>query len=123
MTWLIAGLGNPGPRYAGNRHNIGFMMIDALAAAYGRPPWRSKFLSDMMEAEIGGESVLFMKPQTFMNESGQAVGEALRYLKIPLENLLVLHDELDLPRGRMKIKTGGGDGGHNGLRSITAHCG
>lgn len=123
MTWLIAGLGNPGSRYAGNRHNIGFMAVDALAHAYGRPPWRARFSSEIMDAAIGGKRALIIKPQTYMNESGQAVGEALRYLKIPLRNLIVIHDELDLPRGRLRIKTGGGEAGHNGLKSITAHCG
>lgn len=123
MTWLVAGLGNPGPRYAHNRHNIGFTLVDALARAYGRTPWRSRFVSETMDAEIGTERALLMKPMTYMNDSGQAVGEALRYLKIPLENLIVFHDEIDLPRGKVRIKSGGGDAGHNGLKSITAHCG
>jgi PTH1 family peptidyl-tRNA hydrolase len=123
MTWLIAGLGNPGPRYANHRHNIGFRLANALAQAYGRPPWRARFLSETMDAEINGERALLLKPMTYMNDSGQAVGEALRYLKIPLENLIVIHDELDLASGKLRVKVGGGDAGHNGLKSISAHCG
>ncbi len=123
MTWLVAGLGNPGSRYANHRHNIGFMLLDGLAAAYGRPPWRARFIAETMDAEISGERVLLMKPMTYMNDSGQAIGEAMRYLKIPLEHLIVLHDEMDLAAGKLRIKAGGGDAGHNGLKSITAHCG
>ncbi|MES2906468.1 MAG: aminoacyl-tRNA hydrolase [Pseudomonadota bacterium] len=123
MTWLIAGLGNPGPRYAQNRHNIGFMIVDALGGAHGRGAWRTRFVAETMDAEFGKERVLLMKPMTYMNDSGQAVGEALRYLKIPVEKLIVIHDELDLARGKVRIKNGGGDAGHNGLKSITAHCG
>jgi PTH1 family peptidyl-tRNA hydrolase len=123
MTWLIAGLGNPGPRYANHRHNIGFMIVDSLARAYGRTPWRARFIAETMDTEINGERTLLMKPMTYMNDSGQAVGEALRYLKIPLDHLIVIHDELDLPSGKLRVKIGGSDAGHNGLKSITAHCG
>jgi PTH1 family peptidyl-tRNA hydrolase len=123
MTWLIVGLGNPGPRYANHRHNVGFILLDALARVYGRPPWRSRFIAETMDGAIGGERALLIKPMTYMNDSGQAVGEALRYLKIPLDHLVVLHDEMDLPSGKIRIKAGGGDAGHNGLKSITAHCG
>jgi PTH1 family peptidyl-tRNA hydrolase len=123
MTWLIAGLGNPGPRYANHRHNIGFMIADRLALAYGRGAWRARFVAETMDAEIDGERALLMKPMTYMNDSGQAVGEALRYLKIPLQNLIVIHDELDLTSGKLRVKVGGSDAGHNGLKSITAHCG
>lgn len=123
MTWLIAGLGNPGPRYASHRHNVGFMLADGLARVYGRGAWRARFMGETMDAEINDERALLLKPMTYMNDSGQAVGEAMRYLKIPLENLIVLHDEMDLPSGKLRVKTGGGDAGHNGLKSITAHCG
>ena len=99
------------------------MLTDAVAQAFGRSSPRSKFSSNIVEADIQGERVLLMQPQTFMNESGVAVGEAMRFMKLPLENLIVIHDELDLPRGKMRIKTGGGDNGHNGLKSISAHCG
>jgi PTH1 family peptidyl-tRNA hydrolase len=122
MTWLIAGLGNPGPRYANHRHNIGFMIADQLARAYGKTPWRAKFMAETMDAEISGERALLMKPMTYMNDSGQAVGEALRYLKIPLDKLIVIHDEMDLASGKLRVKVGGSDAGHNGLKSITAHC-
>ncbi len=120
---VVAGLGNPGASYAGNRHNIGFMAADAIARHHSFSPWRKKFKSDFAEGEIGGEKVLLLKPQTFMNLSGEAVGEALRFHKLVPENLLVLYDELDLAPGKLRVKTGGGAGGHNGIRSIDAHCG
>ena len=120
---IFVGLGNPGSQYAGNRHNIGFMAIDAIARHHGFPPFRSKFQGQASDGTIAGERVLLLKPGTFMNESGRAVGEAMRFSKTPLANVVVFHDELDLEPGRLRIKFGGGNAGHNGLRSITALCG
>lgn len=120
---LFAGLGNPGPRYAGNRHNIGFMALDAIASRHGASPWRSRFQGLAAEARIGEARVLLLKPQTYMNESGRSVAEAVRFHKISLPSIVVLHDELDLAPGKLRVKKGGGNAGHNGLRSITAHCG
>jgi PTH1 family peptidyl-tRNA hydrolase len=120
---LIAGLGNPGGRYARNRHNIGFLVVEALARAYNASPWRSRFQGEAAEATIGGQRVLLLKPQTYMNESGRSVGQAMAFYKIPLSDVMVVHDELDLPPGRLKVKAGGGNAGHNGLRSISALCG
>lgn len=119
---LFVGLGNPGAQYAGNRHNVGFMALDAIAADYGFGPWKKKFQALAADGEIAGERVLLLKPQTFMNESGRAVGEAMRFLKIALADTVVFYDEIDLAPGKLKVKTGGGNAGHNGLRSITAHC-
>ncbi|UDL94430.1 aminoacyl-tRNA hydrolase [Lichenihabitans sp. PAMC28606] len=120
---IIAGLGNPGPQYARNRHNIGFMAIDAMAAVHRIGPFRSRFQSQASEGLIASERVLLLKPTTFMNDSGRAVGEALRFYKVGLESLVVLHDELDLAPAKLRMKVGGGNAGHNGLRSITAICG
>ena len=120
---LFAGLGNPGPRYARNRHNIGFMAVDAIARVHGAAPWRQRFQSLATEAVIGGERLLLLKPQTFMNDSGRAVGEAQRFFKLELGDVAVFHDELDLPPAKLRVKRGGGNAGHNGLRSITALCG
>jgi PTH1 family peptidyl-tRNA hydrolase len=120
---LFVGLGNPGPRYAKNRHNIGFMAADAMARAHHAGPWRRRFQGETAEALIGGEKVLLLKPETFMNESGRSVAEAQRFFKIPLEDVTVFVDELDLPPAKLRVKLGGGNAGHNGLRSITAHCG
>lgn len=120
---IFAGLGNPGAQYAGNRHNIGFMAVDAIAREYRFPPSRSKFQGQASEGTIGGERVLLLKPSTYMNESGRAVGEAIRFHKTALNGLVVLHDELDLEPARLRVKVGGGNAGHNGLRSITALCG
>ncbi|ODN71501.1 aminoacyl-tRNA hydrolase [Methylobrevis pamukkalensis] len=120
---LIAGLGNPGARYAGNRHNIGFMAVDRIHDLYRFGPWRSKFQAEIAEGTIDGQKVLLMKPLTFMNESGRAVGEAARFHKIAPGQIVVIHDELDLPAAKMRVKTGGGHGGHNGLRSLDAHLG
>jgi PTH1 family peptidyl-tRNA hydrolase len=120
---LFVGLGNPGPRYAGNRHNIGFMALDAIARRHRAAPWRRKFQGESTEAVIGTERVLLLKPLTFMNESGRAVAEAQRFYKIPLEDVVVFHDELDLAPAKLRVKKGGGNAGHNGLRSITAQCG
>jgi PTH1 family peptidyl-tRNA hydrolase len=120
---LLVGLGNPGARYARQRHNIGFMALDAVARAYDFAPWRSKFSSLISEGQLGGVKVLLQKPQTFMNLSGHAVAEAARFYKVPLEQIVVCHDELDLVAGKVRIKTGGGVAGHNGLRSIAAQLG
>lgn len=120
---LVIGLGNPGSGYAANRHNIGFMAADELVRRHSFGPWRKKFQGQLSEGEMNGQKVLVLKPETFMNLSGQSVGEVLRFYKIPIEDVIVLHDELDLPPGKLRVKRGGGHGGHNGLRSIDAHCG
>lgn len=120
---IIAGLGNPGGQYAGHRHNIGFMAADEIARSHGFSPWKSKFNALIAEGDLGGEKTLLLKPQTYMNNSGQSVGEALRFYKLGVEDLIVIYDELDLAPGKVRIKTGGGAGGHNGIRSIDAHCG
>jgi peptidyl-tRNA hydrolase, PTH1 family len=121
--FIIAGLGNPGSKYAGNRHNIGFMAVDAIHRKGAFGPWSRKFKAEISEGEINGEKVLLMKPQTFMNLSGEAVGDAMRFYKLAPSNIIAIHDELDLPSGKLRIKTGGGHGGHNGLKSLDAHCG
>ncbi|WP_334176007.1 aminoacyl-tRNA hydrolase, partial [Pseudoxanthobacter sp.] len=115
--------GNPGPRYAGNRHNVGFMAVDRIYARHRFGPWRQKFQAEIAEGSIGEDRVLLMKPLTYMNESGRAVGEAARFYKSTPAEVVVFHDELDLPPGKFRAKTGGGHGGHNGLRSITAQLG
>jgi PTH1 family peptidyl-tRNA hydrolase len=120
---IIAGLGNPGAKYAGNRHNIGFMAVDEIVRRHGFSPWRKKFQAEVSEGLLGGESVLLMKPQTYMNESGRAVGEAMRFYNLGPDDIVVLYDELDLTPGKVRVKTGGGSGGHNGIKSIDAHCG
>ncbi|MCB8821600.1 aminoacyl-tRNA hydrolase [Microvirga rosea] len=120
---LFVGLGNPGSRYARNRHNIGFMAVDEIVRAHGGMPWRKRFQAETAEIVVGGERVLILKPQTYMNESGRAVAEAQRFFKIPLSDVTVFYDELDLPPAKLRVKVGGGNAGHNGLRSITAHCG
>ena len=120
---LWTGLGNPGRAYSRNRHNIGFMAIEAIARRHGLPCPRAKFHGLLTEGTIGGERVMLLAPQTFMNESGRAVGEAARFHKIALQEVAVFHDELDLAPGKLRVKVGGGDAGHNGLRSITAHLG
>ena len=120
---FFVGLGNPGPRYAGNRHNVGFMAVDAIARAYNAGAWRRRFQGDTTEALIGAERVLILKPLTYMNESGRAVAEAQRFFKIPISDVTVFYDEIDLHPAKLRVKLGGGNAGHNGLRSITAHCG
>lgn len=120
---LFVGLGNPGPKYAGNRHNIGFMALDRIAEDHGFAPWRSKFQGLLSEGRLGREKVLLLKPETFMNRSGQSVGEAMRFYKLTPEDVVVLHDELDLAPGKCRVKQGGGHAGHNGLRSIHGHIG
>jgi peptidyl-tRNA hydrolase, PTH1 family len=120
---LFVGLGNPGREHAMNRHNVGFMAIDAIAATHDFPSWRKRFSGLAAEGKLGGESVLLFKPQTFMNESGRAVGEASRFYKLDLGDVVVFHDELDLAPGKVRVKIGGGVAGHNGLKSLTAHIG
>ena len=120
---LIAGLGNPGDKYARHRHNAGFMAVDAIAEEYRIGPWRKRFHGLIAAGNVAGRKTLLLKPMTYMNESGRAVGEAMRYLKLPQDALVVIHDELDLAPGKIRVKTGGGDAGHNGLRSITATLG
>lgn len=120
---IFAGLGNPGKQYANNRHNIGFMALDAIADAHGFGPWKSKFQGLISEGRLGGDRVLLLKPETFMNRSGQAVGEAMRFYKAEPQDLTVFHDELDLAPGKLKVKLAGGHAGHNGLRSIHGHIG
>lgn len=120
---IIAGLGNPGAKYAGHRHNVGFMAADAIAVAHGFSPWRSKFQAEVADGRLGTEKVLLMKPQTFMNRSGQAVGEAMRYYKLTPDEVIVFYDELDLAPGKVRVKTGGGHAGHNGIRSLHQHIG
>lgn len=120
---LLAGLGNPGPRYADNRHNIGFMAVDEIVRRHSFSPWRSRFQALCAEGTLDGEKVLALKPQTYMNESGRAVGEALRFYKLAPENVIVLYDEIDLAPGKLRVKQGGGTGGHNGIRSLESHIG
>lgn len=117
---LLVGLGNPGAKYAGNRHNIGFMAVDALARAYKLGPWKKKFRSEVAEGSIDGVRVLAMKPQTFYNDSGHAVAEAARFYKLTANDIVVFYDEIDLAPGRFRMKKGGGAAGNNGIRSIAA---
>jgi PTH1 family peptidyl-tRNA hydrolase len=120
---LLVGLGNPGPRHAANRHNLGFLVVEALARRYGFGPARARFHGLIREGEIAGERVLALRPETFMNDSGRAVTDAMRFYKLAPEQVVVLHDEIELVPGKMRVKRGGGAGGHNGLRSIDAHIG
>jgi PTH1 family peptidyl-tRNA hydrolase len=120
---LIVGLGNPGTAYARHRHNVGFMALERIAARHGLGPWRKRYRGLVAEGLMGGKRVMLLMPQTYMNDSGQAVGEAQRYLKIPESDIYVLHDEIDLAPGKLRVKVGGGNAGHNGLRSISAHVG
>lgn len=120
---LFVGLGNPGAKYARNRHNIGFMALDRIAEEHGFAPWRTKFQGSAAEGRLGGEKVLLLKPETFMNLSGQSVGEAMRFYKMTPDDVTVFHDELDLAPGKCRVKQGGGHAGHNGLRSIHGHIG
>jgi PTH1 family peptidyl-tRNA hydrolase len=123
MPLLIAGLGNPGADYARNRHNAGFMAVDTIHASYKFAPWRSRYEGFISEGKLDGRKTYLLKPMTFMNDSGRSVGAAARYLKLPDEAVVVIHDEIDLAAGKLKAKAGGGDAGHNGLRSITATLG
>ncbi|MFI5307176.1 MAG: aminoacyl-tRNA hydrolase [Polyangiales bacterium] len=120
---LIAGLGNPGVKYAGNRHNVGFMVVERFAQAHGAPAFRSRFAGSMSKASIEGREAVVLEPATFMNLSGQSVQQALHFFKLGLDDLVVVHDELDLPFGAVRIKLGGGTAGHRGLRSIVECCG
>ncbi|MDJ0514464.1 MAG: aminoacyl-tRNA hydrolase [Methyloceanibacter sp.] len=120
---LFVGLGNPGAQYAFNRHNVGFMALDVMAAAHGFAAWRKRFQGLTCEGRLGGEQVLLLKPQTYMNESGWSAGEAARFYKIPLSDIVVFHDELDLTPGKVRVKVGGGVAGHNGLKSLSAQLG
>ena len=120
---LFVGLGNPGAEYAFNRHNVGFMAVDAIAADRGFPTWRKRFSGLFTEGRLGREQVLLLKPQTYMNESGRAAGEAMRFYKLDESDVVVFHDELDLAPGKVRVKTGGGVAGHNGLKSLSAHLG
>ena len=120
---LLVGLGNPGPQYAGNRHNIGFMAVQAIARRHDIKPWRRKFQGVAVEGVISGERVQLLLPGTYMNESGRAVQEAARFYKLEPKDVVVFHDEAELPPGKVRLKAGGGNAGHNGLRSITEHIG
>jgi PTH1 family peptidyl-tRNA hydrolase len=120
---LLAGLGNPGAQYALNRHNAGFILVDAIHAEHGFGPWRVKFQGLVSEGKLAGRKTYLLKPQTFMNDSGNSVGPALGFFKLPLSALVVVHDEIDLAAGKLKVKRGGGDAGQNGLRSVTAALG
>jgi len=120
---LLVGLGNPGPEYAHNRHNIGFMAVDEIVRRHGFAPWRARFQGLIAEGRLGSEKVLALKPLTYMNRSGAAVGEAMRFYKVSPAETVVFHDELDLAAGKLRMKQGGGHAGHNGLRSIDAHIG
>jgi PTH1 family peptidyl-tRNA hydrolase len=120
---LIAGLGNPGAEYARNRHNAGFMAVDTIHASYEFSPWRSRFQGLFSEGSLGKRKTYLLKPQTYMNLSGDSIGAAMRFFKLPIEALVVMHDELDLPAAKLKAKVGGGDAGNNGARSITAALG
>jgi len=120
---LLVGLGNPGARYAGNRHNIGFMAVQEIAKRHGIGPWRRRFQGVACEGAIGGERALLLLPGIYMNESGRTVAEAVHFYKLPLSDVTVLHDEIDLPPGKVRVKSGGGIAGHNGLRSVTEHIG
>ncbi|WP_293451506.1 aminoacyl-tRNA hydrolase [Planktotalea sp.] len=120
---IFVGLGNPGSKYAGNRHNIGFMVLDEIARDHGFTPWKSQFQGQVASGNLGSEKVLLLKPSTFMNLSGQAVGEAMRFYKLTPDDVTVFHDELDLAPSKVRVKQGGGHAGHNGLRSIHQHIG
>jgi PTH1 family peptidyl-tRNA hydrolase len=120
---LFVGIGNPGSRYAGNRHNIGFMALEAIARRHALAPWRRRFQGLATEGSLGGVRVLLLMPGTFMNESGRAVGAAAGFYKLGPDGLTVFHDEIELPLAKVRVKTGGGNAGHNGLRSISEHVG
>lgn len=121
--FLFVGLGNPGPKYAGNRHNVGFMAVDRLAARAKADAYREKFNALLAKATVAGEEAVLLKPLTYMNLSGESVQRAMTFFKVPLANVIVLHDELDVPFGQYRLKSGGGAAGHNGLRSIIQQCG
>ncbi len=120
---LFVGLGNPGSKYAHNRHNIGFMAVEEIARRHGFAPWRRRFQGETSEGTLDGERVVLLRPTTFMNESGRAVQEAANFFKLGVDDVIVFQDELELPPGKVRVKIGGGIAGHNGLRSISAHIG
>ncbi len=120
---LLVGLGNPGARYVGTRHNVGFMAVQAIAKRHGIGPWRRRFQGVACEGTLGGARVLLLLPGTYMNESGRAVAEAAHFYKLPLADIAVFHDEIELPPGKVRVKVGGGIAGHNGLRSVSEHIG
>ena len=120
---LFVGLGNPGSDYAKNRHNIGFMAVDEIVHRYSFAPFRSKFQGQLCEGKIAGQKVLILKPTTYMNESGKAVQAAMAFYKLPIQDIIVFQDEMDLVAGKIRMKTGGGHAGHNGVRSIQSHIG
>lgn len=122
-THLIAGLGNPGPKYASNRHNVGFMVVDELGRRWGAPGFREKFKGEFTKVRVGDDEVVLLKPMTYMNLSGESVQAAMRFFKVPLDKVVCVHDELDLEFGVVRMKLGGGTAGHNGLRSMVQHCG
>jgi peptidyl-tRNA hydrolase, PTH1 family len=121
--YVLVGLGNPGGQYSLNRHNIGFLAIDAIASTYNFPPFKAKFTGLITESTIGDHKVILCKPMTYMNLSGQCVGDLIRFYKIPSDHVYVIHDDLDLEPGQIKVKIGGGNGGHNGLKSLDQHIG
>lgn len=120
---ILVGLGNPGSKYEHNRHNVGFMAVDAIASRYGAGAWRRRFQGQAAEVDIDRMKYLLLKPETYMNESGRAVSEAMRFYKMASADVIVFHDEIDLEPGKLRVKFGGGHAGHNGLRSISAHLG
>lgn len=120
---LLVGLGNPGSEFAGNRHNAGVLAVEAIARRHGFGPFRRRFRGQLAEGTLAGEKVMALKPETFMNDSGESVAAAVRFYKLALSDVLVAHDDIDLAPGKVRIKQGGGDGGHNGLRSIDRHLG
>lgn len=121
--WLIVGLGNPGARYVGTRHNVGFVVVDALAKAWSLPPFRLQFAGQASRGRIAEQEAVLLKPQTYMNRSGQSLQAAMTYHRIPLKRVMVVHDDLDLPFGVVRLKKGGGNAGHNGLRDVTTRVG
>jgi PTH1 family peptidyl-tRNA hydrolase len=121
--YLLVGLGNPGPKYAGNRHNIGFMAVDEIVRRHGFSSWRKRFQGETAEGTLAGEKVLALKPMTYMNESGRSVGDAARFFDVDPTQVIVFYDEIDLIEGKVRVKFGGGAAGHNGIRSIIAHLG
>ena len=121
--WLVAGLGNPGKKYARNRHNVGFMVVEMLAERWSMPAWREKFGGETTSGRLGSDKAILLKPMEYMNHSGFAVTRAARFHDVEPERIIVVHDEIDLPFGRLRLKAGGGHGGHNGLRSIVAQLG
>ena len=120
---LLVGLGNPGQKYEYNRHNIGYLAVDEIVRRHSFGPWKARFQGVVSEGKLGSTKVLALKPATFMNLSGQAVGEAMRFYKLDLKNIIVMHDELALEPGKMRVKTGGGSAGNNGIKSVTQHIG